>query len=129
MRIFPARAGSRPVLLPFIERAVPRSCGRVEPEALKEGAKRGQYIIGVVGAPGQGVRAVFAMQSLDFEKKRILSVFLYSGERRRAMHLFPIVEQLARDQGFQEVQISGPRAWGRLFPDFKEAFTVYTKEV
>lgn len=118
-----------PLAEPLFAKSIPRSCGRLNLEELRQGAIEGRYGIALVGEPGVGVVAVGAMQILAFPDKRVLSVFAYSGDRRRAMHLWPIVEQHARELQCQEVQISGPRAWGRIFPDFSEAFTVYTKEV
>jgi hypothetical protein len=122
-------AGLWPSLRPFVERAIPRSHGRLTAQELLAGAVQGRYGIAIVYEEGRGILSVGALQVLTFPEKAVLSVFMYSGERRRLMHLWPIVEQRAREMGCSEVQISGPRAWGRIFPDFKEAFTTYTKEV
>jgi hypothetical protein len=118
-----------PLIEPLVAKSLKRACGRVSLASLREGAMAGHYGIFLVGGPGYGVVAVAATEILVFPAKRVLSVFLYSGERRQAMHLWPKVYEHAREMGCSEVQIAGPKAWGKLFPDFRAEFIVYTKEV
>lgn len=114
---------------PFIERAIPRAHGRMKSQDVLERAAEGAFDVWLIVARPAGIIGVGVAQIVQFPQKATYSVFLYSGNRRQVMHLWPRMEERARRLGCAEVQIAGPRAWGRIFPEFKEAFTVYTKEV
>jgi hypothetical protein len=117
-----------PRLRPFVEKSVRRGAGRLDVEDVRRGTEEERYRLWVV-MQGEDVIAVGASQILVFPGKSVLSVFMYSGERRAAQHLWPKVERYAREAGCAEVQIAGPRAWLRIFPDFSAAYTVFTKDV
>lgn len=118
-----------PRLKPMVEKSVRRGAGRLDVDDVRMGSIEGRYRLWVVVQGEDDLIAVGASQIIVFPGKSVMSVFLYSGERRQAMHLWPKVEVYARATGCDEIQIAGPRAWLRIFPDFKEAYSVFTKAV
>lgn len=118
-----------PLVRGLLKRSVERGLGRVALDDIVLGALMGRYELWIVGSPGEGTLGVGVSEFLRYPDKTILSMFIYSGERRRAMRLWPIVEEYARSRGCAEVQIAGPRAWGRIFREYEERFIVFTKAV
>ena len=118
-----------PRIKPFVERSVRRGAGRLDVEDVRLGSIENRYRLWVVVNEQDAIVAVGASMVLLFPAKSVLSVFMYSGERRAAQHLWPKVEDYARHLGCAEIQIAGPRAWLRIFPDFTEAYSVFTKAV
>lgn len=118
-----------PVVKPFLDAAMARACGRVTPVDYLYQAIQGACGVWVAGRPGAGIVGVGVTEVAQYPRKRILVVSVYSGLRKPIMPLWPIVEQHARELGCSEVQIPGPRAWGRIFKDYEESYTVFTKGV
>ena len=113
---------------PFIQRALPRAAGRLNLNDCEIGCMKGAFQLWLV-VMGEEVMGAGLTEVIEYPRKRVFSVFLYSGERRRVMKLWPNIEAVARAVDCDEVQIAGPRAWQRIFPDYNEAFTVFTKAV
>lgn len=116
----------------LIAAALPRACGRLTLSSCWAGVAQGKFTLWILGKQGR-IYSVALSEVLAFPEKKVLSVFLYAGDRRRVQHLWPIVEEVAKALECAEIQIAGSRAWARVAPQFargfKEAFTVYTKEV
>lgn len=117
------------IALPFVRDAIPRAAGRIRPGDVLRACVEGRMALWLVGQAGGAVQAVGVTEVLVFPQKLVLFVLLYSGERKQAMALWPRVEEHAREMGCEEVQIAGPRAWGRIFPEYEERFTVFTRKV
>lgn len=117
-----------PVVRKLVESALPRAMGRLSIDDCELGCIRGNFGLWIVTL-GDKVAGVGLSEVLHFPRKRVFSVFLYAGERRRVMSLWPTIEDVARAVDCHEVQIAGPRAWQRIFPDYQEAFTVFTKAI
>ena len=51
------------------------------------------------------------------------------GEMRRWKHLIATLEEFARDEGCDTIEIVGRPGWGRLYPDYREIERWFEKEI
>lgn len=117
------------VAFPFVRAAIPRVCGRMTAGDVLIGCLQGRMGLWLIGPRGGPVQGIGVTEVLTFPQKKVLFVMIYSGEREHAMPLWPKVETHAREMGCVEVQIAGPRAWKRIFPEYEEQYTVFTRKV
>ena len=118
-----------PLVSPLVQSALPRADGRLTLLDAQTGCREGRYVLWAMGAEGEKLGAVALSEILQYTTKKVFSIFLYAGARVRFEGLWPRIEAIAREAGCSELQIAGPRAWQRLYPQFREAFTVFTKEI
>ncbi len=59
-----------------------------------------------------------------------LAILQCAGSYMRSwIHLIDEIEEYARGRGCSRVQIEGRRGWGRVLRDYRESYTVFSKEL
>lgn len=121
-----------PLLSQLLSLADSHVCGRYDVGDLKIDVERGAVAIVVAWIPEAGtLYAVFAIQEDTYPNKRVFHIIHCGGvEMQEWIHLYPALRQLAKDAGFDQIQITGRKGWGRVLQNFvQEKGRIFIEEL
>jgi hypothetical protein len=73
--------------------------------------------------------AVFCTEAHDWPSKRVLAIpFIAGHDMERWLGFLPALERFAKDEGFDEVELSGRPGWGKV-TGYEERYRVFTKDI
>lgn len=114
----------------FLQKGDQYAVGRYSAWEMKDRVKDGTVMILVAWNPETStIHAAFAAEGAEYPRKKVFAIILAGGEDIwKWKHLWPAFEFVARDLGFDQIEIVGRRGWGR-FIDAPEVASVFVKEL
>ena len=115
-------------LAPFIERAMDFSAGRLTIEGAKRSVEDGHSLVLIAWRPEQHeVLAVLLCEGNHYLSKKVFSIGVCGGANvfEWAPIVWPGILHIARDLGYEQVEVKGRRGWGRFLEGASEIGTFY----
>jgi len=120
------------LLVPYLEKVFERSAGRIEMEGAKKIVADGLAGVLLIWDPSiHRIYAVIVAEAKIYPDRRVYSIGLFGGEKIElwAERMWPALQQVARAQGFNQIEMVGRRGWGRFIPGAKEIATFYAMDL
>lgn len=122
-----------PTIRPILARAVDRVRGRTSCDHILECVQiRTMQLWLLVEPPFEqkDVLAVVVTELREYPGRSVCVMLLAAGRLvRRWKPLLGVVEEWAKLEGAELLEIHGRRGWGGLLPEFEEDYTVFVKEI
>ncbi len=115
---------------PMLAKAAVHSEGELEPEDFLEPLSTGEMQLWVAYEDDDHINAAMVTQFIQYPQKKILRIISLAGEDFKKIKNFQaVIEGFAIKYGCTAIELWGRKGWKKLLPDWKDAYTVYTKEL
>ena len=115
---------------PMLAKAAVHSEGELEPEDFLEPLSTGEMQLWVAYEDDDHINAAMVTQFIQYPQKKILRIISLAGEDFKKIKNFQaMIEGFAIKHGCTAIELWGRKGWKKLLPDWKDAYTVYTKEL
>ena len=115
---------------PMLAQAAEHSEGELEPEDFIEPLSTGEMQLWVAYEDNERINATMITQFIQYPQKKILRIISLAGENFAEIKDFQsIIEGFAIKYGCIAIELWGRKGWKKLLPDWKDSYTVYTKEL
>jgi len=115
---------------PMLAKASVHSEGELEPEDFLEPLSTGEMQLWVAYEDNDIINAAMVTQFIQYPQKKILRIISLAGEDFKEIKNFQaMIEGFAIKYGCTAIELWGRKGWKKLLPDWKDAYTVYTKEL
>jgi len=120
-----------PVLHQILDPVFAYTHGKVAPGDVLDSAARGESQVWVQYLDGLPAAVVVTAIDVYPTARRVLKVMLAAGRdaRRWRPHIQTALESFGRKNQCDSLEIIGRRGWGKLYPDYQEIETVFSKEL
>jgi hypothetical protein len=76
------------------------------------------------------IYAVMVWEGWIYPTRKVFSLALCGGESIEAwQHLWPAIKEVARSEGYNQIEILGRRGWARYIPGTEEIATLYAEDL
>lgn len=120
------------LLVPYLEKVFARSAGRIGMKGAYEAVKSGMAGVLLVWDPEiHRIFAVMVAEGKIFPDRRVYSIGLCGGDNLHvwAERIWPALQLVAKQQGFNQIEVVGRRGWKRFIPGAKEIATFYAMDL
>jgi|TARA_R110000787_G_scaffold146732_2_gene260437 hypothetical protein len=115
---------------PMLAKAAVHSEGELEPEDFLEPLSTGEMQLWVAYEDNDRINAAMVTQFIQYPQKKILRIISLAGEDFKKIKNFQaMIEGFAIKHGCTAIELWGRKGWKKLLPDWRDAYTVYTKEL
>jgi hypothetical protein len=115
---------------PMLAKAAVHSEGELEPEDFLEPLSTGEMQLWVAYEDDDNINAAMVTQFIQYPQKKILRIISLAGEDFKEIKNFQaMIEGFAVKHGCTAIELWGRKGWKKLLPKWKDAYTVYTKEL
>jgi len=120
-----------PLLAVAIGRAVRLTTGRTTPKKIIRQGARAEVQFWVAMRAETEILAVVITELIDYPTgKKALRILLAEGQEMRIWTpWFGEIEAEAKDQGCSVIEYHGRPGWSHIFPEFRELYRAYEKEI
>lgn len=123
--------GAWPAVKHFVERALAEGAGRLSADDVLEHLRAGgMQLWALVTEEGEPeVVAVLVTEMMQYPSKRVLDLALMGGDHMEEwLDALPVLEEWARGQGIDQIQVHGRRGWKRV-TGYPETAVVLVKDL
>ena len=116
------------VLAPYLEQVFERSAGRIDAADTLEAIATDMAEVLLIWDPGQFIiYAVIVAEAKIYPQRRVMSLGLCGGAHLPvwAGKIWPVLQDYAREKGFNQIEVTGRRGWKRFIPGAEEIATFY----
>jgi hypothetical protein len=120
------------IISPHLGKVFEHSAGRLDMDDTFEVVKSGMAEVLLVWEPDiSRVYAVIVAEARHYPQRKVYSLGLCGGENLPvwAEHIWPALQHVAREKGYDQIEIVGRRGWGRFIPGSKEIATFYAMDL
>ena len=114
----------------MLAKAAVHSDGELEPEDFIEPLSTGEMQLWVAYEDNDNIHAAMVTQFIQYPQKKILRIISLAGQDFKEIKNFQsMIEGFAIRYGCTAIEMWGRKGWKKLLPDWKDSYTVYTKEL
>jgi hypothetical protein len=119
------------VIKSFFEKALPYACGRHNMDHVLQRIKDGFLMPLLVWDPEEKfIYAVLGAEGANYPLKKVFEVTLAGGENLQEWaHVYPAVKEIARSMGFDQIDVTGRRGWGKFIEGARDVATIFTEDL
>jgi hypothetical protein len=120
------------IITPYLEKVFEYSAGRLDLADTLETIKSGMAEVLLVWDPTiNRVFAVIVAEARHYPQRKVYSLGLCGGEDLNlwAERIWPALQHVAREKGYDQIEIVGRRGWARFIPGAKEIATFYAMDL
>jgi hypothetical protein len=119
-----------PMYAPILRESTELCQGRLTVPDVIQLARNGMVQIWLVTRGHNDYMGVIVTEVLQYPNRKVCGVIQCAGKGlHEAKHLMADLEQWARNIGCSLMEIQGRPGWGRVYPDYREDFRVFVKEL
>ncbi len=119
-------------IVPHIEKVFALSAGRINAESTKQAVKDGMAMVLLVWNPETGlIFAVMLAEGRHYPNRKVFSIGMCGGSHLNvwAEKMWPALQSVARQKGFDQIEVTGRRGWGHFIPGAEEIATFYAMDL
>jgi hypothetical protein len=119
-------------IVPHLTPVFEYSVGRLDLESTKKLLEAGLAEVMLVWIPESGrIFSVMVIEGKEYPGRKVFSIGLCGGEDLPiwAEKMWRAVKQIAREKGFNQIEVVGRRGWGRFIPGAREIATFYAMDL
>ena len=114
----------------MLAKAAVHSEGELEPEDFIDPLSTGEMQLWVAYEDNDNIHAAMVTQFIQYPQKKILRIISLAGQNFEEIKSFQsMIEGFAIRYGCTAIEMWGRKGWKKLLPDWKDSYTVYTKEL
>ena len=114
----------------MLAKAAVHSEGELEPEDFLEPLSTGEMQLWVAYKDDDVINAAMVTQFIQYPQKKILRIISLAGKDFKEIKNFQeMIEGFAVKHDCTAIELWGRKGWKKLLPEWKDAYTVYTKEL
>jgi hypothetical protein len=120
------------VIVPHLMPVFEYSAGRLDLDATKKLVAAGMVEVLLVWIPETGkIFSVMVIEGKEYPGKKVFCIGLCGGEDLPiwAEKMWRAVKLIARQKGFDQIEVIGRRGWGRFIPGAHEIATFYAMDL
>ena len=115
----------------MLAKAAVHSEGELEPEDFIEPLSTGEMQLWVAYEDNESIHAAMVTQFIQYPQKKILRIISVAGEdfKWNITNFQEMIDSFALKYGCTAIELWGRKGWKKLLPEWKDAYTEYTKEL
>ncbi len=120
-----------PVLAGFFEKACVFAAGRQDINDVRDAVAQGQMLVHLIWNPDtKDIYGAVASECFNYPKKKVFSLTMAGGDDiEKWAHLWPAFKHVARELGFEQIEVAGRAGWKKFIPGAREIGRIYIEDL